>query len=112
VIALLAVGWLTLVAGVAYKSNHAWPKRRSALAGLIQRNPYLRIALTERITRVLLTRANARVVAARRATRRRLIAGLLSVIGAATLVNAPVSVADGSRRLPRHSSGLETIQVV
>lgn len=99
-IALLAVGWLGLVAGLAYKSNHAWPSRRSIRARLINNNRALAVTLSERTARVLLERAQRRAVAARRAARRRLVAGLLSVLGALVLVNAPTST---ERR--RHGSG-------
>ena len=99
-IALLAVGWVALVAGVSYKSNHAWPSRRSIRQRLIDNNRVLAVTLSERTTRVLLERAQARALAARRAARRRLVAGLLSVLGALLLVNAPTPT---ERR--RHGSG-------
>lgn len=107
-ILVLAVAWLTLVAGVSYKANHAWPSRRSIRDRLIRNNNALRIALSERTAQVLLSRANARVLVARRAARRRLVAGLLSLIGAATLINAPLP----DDRRSRHSTGLETAQTV
>ncbi len=107
-IVMLTVAWIVFVAGVAYQSNHAWPTRRTIRQRLIRRNPYLRVALSERRSRVLLERANRRVLVARRAARRRLIAGLLSVVGAATLVNAPLT----DDRRSRHGTGLETIQTV
>jgi hypothetical protein len=100
VIALFAASWLALVAGVAYKSNHAWPSHRSIQRRLIDNNRALAVTLSERTARVLLERAQARALAARRAARRRLVAGLLSVLGALVLVNAPTPT---ERR--RHGSG-------
>jgi hypothetical protein len=88
------------VAGFAYKSNHAWPSRRSIRQRLINNNRALAVTLSERTARALLERAQRRAVAARRAARRRLVAGLLSVLGALVLVNAPTPA---ERR--RHGSG-------
>jgi hypothetical protein len=113
VIVLWTTGWLALVAGVSYQSNPAWPTRRSLRARLLRNNATLRTVFDRedasgRRATAILARAQRRVDAARRAARRRLVAGLLSVVGAATLVNAPVA----DERRSRHSTGLETIQTV
>lgn len=99
-IVLFTFSWIALVAGLAYKSNHAWPSRRSIRQRLIDNNRALAITLSERTARVLLERAQRRALVARRAARRRLVAGVLSVVGALLLVNAPTPA---ERR--RHGSG-------
>jgi type VI protein secretion system component VasF len=108
VIVELVFGWLTLVASAAYQANHARPTRRSIRERLIHNSAGMRAVLSEPFARAVMDRAARRASVARRTTRRRLVAGLLSVVSAALLLNAPVP----DDRRSRHATGLETVAPV
>jgi hypothetical protein len=87
---------------------YAWPTRRSIAERLIRNRPALADLLSEPSSVDVLRRATRRVADARDARRRRLTAGLLTVVSAATLLVPPTS----DDRRSRHATGLETAQAV
>lgn len=93
--------WIALIAGAAYQANHTLVTRPSVKERLVRRNPWLSTVLDEPSAIAIMRQVATRIADRRRAARRRLIAGLLTVVGAVVLINAPV--ATDQRR--RHASG-------